>query len=139
MRFDAGRKAMVVDGDLVEQASTIFEKMRLTLAAGGLGLRDMVRIVQYVTPGAIPDLPRLKTFVTEACWRALRRREHRCRQEFASARSVDRNRGCRQRERTSGVEYLPTVSGTDCSKDMVQRRWSVGRPRSAAARYSTDD
>ena len=36
VRFDAARKSMVVDGDLVEQARVIFDKMRLTLAAGGL-------------------------------------------------------------------------------------------------------
>ena len=33
-RFDAARKAMMVDGDLVDQAGIIYDKMRVTLAAG---------------------------------------------------------------------------------------------------------
>jgi enamine deaminase RidA (YjgF/YER057c/UK114 family) len=120
VRFDAGRKAMVVDGDLVDQAATIFEKMRLTLVAGGLGLRNIVRIVQYVTPRAIPDLSRLKTFAAEAVAgaspvvstivvKSLLRPEALIEIEAVASASGD-----------SGVQYLPTVSGIDALK-----AWSV--------------
>ncbi|MGN6572133.1 MAG: RidA family protein [Pseudolabrys sp.] len=53
---------MVVTGDLVAQASVIHDKMAATLAAAKRGLRDIVRIVRYVTPKAFPDLPALDAF-----------------------------------------------------------------------------
>jgi enamine deaminase RidA (YjgF/YER057c/UK114 family) len=58
-RFDPERKAMVVTGDLLVQASLIYDKMRKTLAADSLALANVTRMTQYVTPAAIPDLPRL--------------------------------------------------------------------------------
>jgi enamine deaminase RidA (YjgF/YER057c/UK114 family) len=47
---------MVVKGDLVAQASVIYDKMKATLNAANRSLSDVVRIVRYVTPKAIPDL-----------------------------------------------------------------------------------
>jgi enamine deaminase RidA (YjgF/YER057c/UK114 family) len=116
VRFDAARKAMVVDGDLVEQARVIFDKMRLTLAAGGLGLSDIVRIVQYVTPGAVADLPRLSAFVTgmsvgaaltvsTVVVKSLLRHEALIEIEAVATRGGH-----------SQVEHLPSVTGTDCDK-----------------------
>lgn len=64
-RFDPVRRQMRVEGDLVAQARVVFEKMRLTLAAGGLGLADVARTVQYVTPAAIADYPRLAALERE--------------------------------------------------------------------------
>jgi enamine deaminase RidA (YjgF/YER057c/UK114 family) len=58
-RFDADRKAMVVTGDLVAQATIIYDKMKKTLAADNLALSTVTRMNQYVTPAALPDLPRL--------------------------------------------------------------------------------
>lgn len=58
-RFDAERKAMVVTGDLLAQASVIYDKMRKTLAADGLDLSNVTRMTQYVTPAAVADLPKL--------------------------------------------------------------------------------
>ena len=46
---------MVVDGDLVGQAGVIFDKMRLALEPGGLKLRNITRLVAYVTPAALPQ------------------------------------------------------------------------------------
>jgi len=114
VRFDAARKAMVVDGDLVEQARVIFDKMRVTLAAGGLGLSHIVRIVQYVTPRAVADLPRLNAFVTgllagaapavsTVVVRSLLREEALIEIEAVASRG-DRSK----------VEYLPSVTGSDC-------------------------
>ncbi len=61
-RFDPGQKAMVVAGDLLAQAGMIYEKMRKTLTAAGLGLIDIRRIVQYVTPAAAKSLMLLDEF-----------------------------------------------------------------------------
>lgn len=58
VRHDPGR-GMIVDGDLVVQARVVMEKIRLTLAAGGMGMEDVTRLVEYVTPAALPQLPRL--------------------------------------------------------------------------------
>jgi enamine deaminase RidA (YjgF/YER057c/UK114 family) len=62
VRFDKERKAMVVEGDLIAQAGVIYDKMRKTLAAASLTLADVTRLVQYVTPPALPDLARLDEF-----------------------------------------------------------------------------
>lgn len=64
-RFDPAGKRMVVEGDLIAQAGVAFEKMRLTLEAGGLGLRDVVRAVEYVTPAALADYPRMAALERE--------------------------------------------------------------------------
>lgn len=56
---------MVVKGDLVAQASVIHAKMKATLAAAGRDLRDIVRIVRYVTPRAFPELPALDAYQLE--------------------------------------------------------------------------
>ena len=56
---------MVVKGDLDAQASVIHAKMTATLAAAKRGLRDIVRIVRYVTPKAIIDIPALDAYQRE--------------------------------------------------------------------------
>lgn len=53
---------MVVKGDLVTQAGVIYDKMKATLAAARRGLNDVVRMVRYVTPAAVKDLPALDRF-----------------------------------------------------------------------------
>ncbi len=58
-RFDPPRKTMVVTGDLVAQAGLIYDKMAKTLAADSLGLENVTRMTQYITPAAIADLPKL--------------------------------------------------------------------------------
>jgi len=50
------------EGDLVEQASVIHDKMAATLVAAKRGLRDIVRVVRYVTPKAFADVPALDAF-----------------------------------------------------------------------------
>ena len=105
---------MVVDGDLVEQARVVFDKMRMTLAAGGLGLRNIVRIVQYVTPGALADLPRLNAFVTGLLAGAAPA------VSTVVVKSLLRDEALIEIEAVatggghSKVEYLPSVTGTDC-------------------------
>lgn len=59
VRFDEQRRAMVVQGDLLAQARVVFDKFQAVLAAGGLELRDIYRVVRYVTPAALLDLARL--------------------------------------------------------------------------------
>lgn len=65
VRYDPAR-GMVVEGDLVAQARTVIDKMRATLVPAGLTLADMVRIVEYVTPAALDDLPKLAALRAEA-------------------------------------------------------------------------
>jgi enamine deaminase RidA (YjgF/YER057c/UK114 family) len=60
-RFEAA-KGMVVEGNLVAQAGVIYEKMKATLIAAQRNLSDVVRMVRYVTPAALPDLPALDAF-----------------------------------------------------------------------------
>ena len=62
VRFDPGRKAMVVEGDLVAQAGVIYDKMAKTLAADGLELRHVNRMTQYVTPAAVSGLAELEAY-----------------------------------------------------------------------------
>jgi enamine deaminase RidA (YjgF/YER057c/UK114 family) len=115
VRFDAARKAMVVEGDLVEQARVIFEKMRLTLEAGGLGLRDIVRIVQYVTPGAVPDLPRLRALVADLANGASPAVSVIVVKSLLRPEALIEIEAIASRDRHSKIEYLPTVSGADVS------------------------
>lgn len=60
VRYDQQTRAMVVEGDLLAQARLIFSKMQKTLAADGLPLQSITRMVQYVTPTALPQLPHLE-------------------------------------------------------------------------------
>jgi enamine deaminase RidA (YjgF/YER057c/UK114 family) len=53
---------MAVKGDLVAQASVIHDKMAATLVAAKRSLRDIVRVVRYVTPNGLADLPALDAF-----------------------------------------------------------------------------
>jgi enamine deaminase RidA (YjgF/YER057c/UK114 family) len=59
VRFEPQHKAMVVAGDVVAQATVIFDKMRAVLAAGQRTLGDICRVVRYVTPAALSDMARL--------------------------------------------------------------------------------
>ena len=116
VRFETARKAMVVEGDLIEQAAVIFEKMRLTLMAGELGLRDIVRIVQYVTPRAIPDQApaqrpwslrflQVPPAISVIVVKSLLRPEALI--EIEAVASLDGH---------SSIEYLPTLSEADAPK-----------------------
>ena len=79
-------QGMVVDGDLVAQARVIFDKMRVTLAAGGLDLGDICRVVRYVTPAALADLPRLDALQAEVFGRR-RAGDHHDRRQAACCAS----------------------------------------------------
>jgi enamine deaminase RidA (YjgF/YER057c/UK114 family) len=52
-------RGMVVEGGLLDQARLVQDKMRATLVPAGLGLADMLRVVEYITPAALQDLPAL--------------------------------------------------------------------------------
>jgi len=58
-QFDAQRRAMVVQGDLLAQARVIFDKFQAVLVAERLELSHIYRMVRYVTPAALRDLDRL--------------------------------------------------------------------------------
>ena len=54
-RYDAAGNQPVVEGDIVQQARTSYEKIRITLEAAGLGLSEVVRTVDYVPSQGIGD------------------------------------------------------------------------------------
>lgn len=58
-RYSPAEKTMVVTGDLVEQTRFAYTKIEAILKDAGLGLRDIVRSVDYVTTSAIDDYPQL--------------------------------------------------------------------------------
>ena len=53
--YDAAEKRFVVRGDLGEQTKTAYAKIEAILRGAGLGLRDVVRVVEYVTLRGIDD------------------------------------------------------------------------------------
>ncbi len=66
VRFDAGKRSMIVEGDLIAQAGVIHDKMRKTLAADSMGLVRVTRMTQYVTPVAVPHLASLHALTRTA-------------------------------------------------------------------------
>lgn len=58
-RYDAALKSVVVEGDIVQQARTAYEKVRLVLEAAGLGFPHVVQTVEYVPAKALQDYPRV--------------------------------------------------------------------------------
>ena len=102
---------MVVNGDLVAQASVIFDKMKATLVAADRTLADVTRVVRYVTPKAIPELAALDAFqyktlgkvsVTTLTIQSLLRSEALIEIEGLAFDGGE-----------DGVEFLPTVVATD--------------------------
>lgn len=53
VRLDRPTGRMVAEGDLVAQATVAYEKVRVVLDAVGLGLRNIVQVVEYVTPAGL--------------------------------------------------------------------------------------
>ncbi len=60
-RFSSEHNNMIVagEGDIVAQARVSHDKIAAILQAAGLGLRDVVRLVDYVTVEGMADYPRL--------------------------------------------------------------------------------
>ena len=113
VRVDTARKAMVVEGDLVAQAQVIFDKMRITLAAGGLGLGDIVRVVQYVTPAALADLPKLSAFLAEVFTGVALMITTIVVKRLLRSEALIEIEAVAGRGGRSMVEHLPTVAGAD--------------------------
>lgn len=67
VKFDSAQGAMVVSGDLLNQARIIYQKMDATLKAAKRGLGDVVRMTRYVTPAALVDMPRLDDLQASMC------------------------------------------------------------------------
>lgn len=111
VRFDAA-KGMVVEGNLVAQAGVIYAKMTATLVAAQRNLSDVVRMVRYVTPAAVPELAALDAFqaatfgarpsVSTIAVKSLLRAE-----ALIEIEAIVGDGG------SSGVEYLPTIAAAD--------------------------
>jgi len=110
VRHDPDQQRMVVDGDLCDQAGVIFEKMRLSLLAGGKTLNDVSRVVRYVTRDALSDLPRLDELTSEILG-------HRPFMSTIVVNRLLRKTALIEMESyvsgDSGVEYLPAAIAAD--------------------------
>lgn len=53
--YDGAERRFVVRGDLAEQTKTAYAKIEAILGAAGLGLHDVVRVIEYVTLRGIDD------------------------------------------------------------------------------------
>jgi enamine deaminase RidA (YjgF/YER057c/UK114 family) len=53
--YDGAERRFVVRGDLAEQTKTAYAKIEAILGAAGLGLDDVVRVIEYVTLRGIDD------------------------------------------------------------------------------------
>lgn len=119
-RLDRASGKTRVEGNLAEQARLILEKTRVVLEAGGLGLADIVSMVQYLTPAALAELPQLSALYKEV---------------FAGTpplvntivvNSLLRGRALIEIESVAGrgaglaLEYLPAVSGADRAQARVR-------------------
>lgn len=62
VRHDKATNQMTVHGNLVDQADIIYQKMSKTLVAAALTTKNILHLVQYVTPSALPDLNKLAEF-----------------------------------------------------------------------------
>ncbi len=54
-RYDPQAGRAVYTGDLAEQTRAAYEKVRLILQATGYSLKDVVKIVYYIAPDALPN------------------------------------------------------------------------------------
>lgn len=103
---------MVVKGDLIAQASVIYDKMKATLSAANRTLSDVVRIVRYVTPKALPHLAALDAFQAElfgdkvsVCTLTIR--------SLLRPEALIEIEGVAFDGGEDGIEYLPTIVGAD--------------------------
>ncbi len=110
---------MVVKGDLVAQAAVIYDKMKATLAAAKRDLSDVVRVVRYVTPKAIPDLPALDAFQAtllggkvSVCTLTV--------QSLLRAEALIEIEGVAFDGGQDGIEYLPSIVAPDRASAWAQ-------------------
>lgn len=103
---------MVVKGDLVTQASVIYDKMKATLSAANRDLSDVVRVVRYVTPKAIPDLAALDAFqasllgdTVSVCTLTI--------QSLLRTEALIEIEGVAVDGGEDGIEYLPSIVAPD--------------------------
>lgn len=103
---------MVVSGDLVAQAAVIHAKMGATLIAAKRGLRDIVRIVRYVTPNAFPALPALDKYQREILGEAVSISTIPVRSLLRPEALIEIE-AIVQDGRSDGLDYLPTIVAPD--------------------------
>src|SRR3989304_771030 len=112
-RFDAGAGRMVVEGDLVAQTRVVLEKTRIALAAGGLGLGEIVRMVQYVIPAALGDMPRLAALYSEVFTGSMPVVSTIVVKSLLRSTALIEMEAVAGRGTSSDLEYLPAASGGD--------------------------
>lgn len=132
-RFDEGAGRMVVEGDLVAQTRVVLEKTRITLAAGGLGLGEIVRMVQYVTPAALADMSRLAMLYGEVFSGSMPVVSTIVVKSLLRSTALIEIEAVAGRGAGGDLEYLPAATGVDlaaarvCATDALRARglaWS---------------
>lgn len=119
-RFDEGAGRMVVEGDLVAQTRVVLEKTRITLAAGGLGLGEIVRMVQYVTPAALADMSRLAMLYGEVFSGSMPVVSTIVVKSLLRSAALIEIEAVAGRGAGGALEYLPAASGVDLAAARVR-------------------
>ena len=57
-QHDRTGKPIIITTDVVKQSCTVYEKIETVLKAAGLGFKDVVQTVDYVTASALKDYPK---------------------------------------------------------------------------------
>ena len=112
-RLDRASGKTLIEGDLVAQARLALEKSRVVLEAGGLGLSDIVTIVQYVTPAALPDMPKLFAMYREVFGGRIPSVNTIVVRRLLRAKALIEIESVAGNGTGAGFEYLPFVSGKD--------------------------
>jgi enamine deaminase RidA (YjgF/YER057c/UK114 family) len=112
-RFDPASRRMVVQGDLVEQASIALGKIKAALAAGDLALGSVTAIVQYLAPACLGQLERLSAFYREAFADRVPLVNTVVVKRLLRETAMIEIEAIASRGTESTLEYLPAVSGVD--------------------------
>jgi enamine deaminase RidA (YjgF/YER057c/UK114 family) len=126
--YDAERGRIVVKGPLAQQARTAYAKIEAILEAAGLGLEDVVRVVEYVKVAAIDNYPEIerarrevlgsaRSTVNTVCVSALLRPEALLEIEVIARRGGGD-------DPFDGVVYLPSLTAPEAS-DLVGQATAI--------------
>ena len=130
--FDAKVEHIVVNGDISQQVRTAYRKIEAILAAARYTFSDVVRVVEYLNPYGIKhydEVSSVRQEVLGACnptvntvpVRSLLRNDAFIEIEITASTGGRKEREIDEKEDigTSGLIFLPTITSTDHSGDIV--------------------